>query len=89
VDLLSDQGEVDELDEHALQLGGNLAVLGIDRHVQVHDEGRCHGDLLTVGKWPSIVTCERSARHGYCDGPRAAHCAGWPAPHERKAMARV
>jgi hypothetical protein len=48
VGLLSDQREVDELDEHALQLGNNLAVLSIDRHVAVHDERRWHGDLLLV-----------------------------------------
>jgi hypothetical protein len=48
VGLLSDQREVDELDEHALQLGNNPAVLSIDRHVEIHDKWRWHGDLLFV-----------------------------------------
>jgi hypothetical protein len=57
VGLLSDQREVDELDERALQLGNDLAVPSIDRHVEIHDQWRWHGDLSS-----SRVATQRHVR---------------------------
>jgi hypothetical protein len=44
VGLPSEQREVDELSSS----DNNLAVLSIDRHVEIHDQWRWHGDLLFV-----------------------------------------
>lgn len=58
VGLLSHQGEVDELDEHALQLGDDLAVVRVDRQVEAGDLWCGHGDVLFVSEVANSVACD-------------------------------
>jgi hypothetical protein len=68
--MLADQGQIDEVDEHAVQLDGHLAVGGGDGHMEL----RCHDHVLSVG----FVHDTFAAKRVHGDGAQAP-----PAPRAR------